>query len=104
MGVPLLEFIFSGEEFGGILLSEDYFLSGEQLSVRNRADLIDNGRLNIEAHENGDDLVGTSFREEGVESTFAITYGLFCEHLNFRLNEMLESEVHPKCVTFLYSS
>merc|ERR1711957_628778 len=91
----------SGEVVGGVLLSGEPFLRGEQLSVGSGTDLIDDGGLEIEEDGSGDVLAGTSLGEEGVEGVVTTTDGLIGGHLTVRLNSVLEAVKLPAGVTDL---
>jgi len=96
--------VTTGEVVSGILLTGDELLGVEQLPVGTSADLIDDGRLEIEEDSAGDVLASTSLGEEGVESVVATTDGLIGGHLTVRLNTVLEAEELPAGVTDLDTS
>ena len=93
--------VTTGEVVSGILFTRDELLGVEQLSVGASADLIDDGRLEIEEDSAGDVLASTSLGEEGVESIVATTDGLIGGHLTVRLDAVLEAEELPAGVTDL---
>jgi len=93
--------VTTGEVVSGILLTGDELLGVEQLPVGTSADLIDDGRLEIEEDSAGDVLASTSLGEEGVESVVATTDGLIGGHLTVRLDSVLEAEELPAGVTDL---
>jgi hypothetical protein len=59
--------VATGVVVGGILLAGDQLLGVEQLAVRASADLVDDGRLQVDEHSTRDVLARTSLREERVE-------------------------------------
>ena len=76
----------------------------EELAVGTSADLINDGRLQIDEYGSRDVLAGTSLGEEGVEGIIAATDGLVRGHLSVRLDAVLEAEELPAGVTDLDTS
>ena len=91
----------TGEVVGGVLLAGDELLGVEELAVGARADLVDDGRLQVHHDGAGHVLAGAGLGEEGVEGVVAATDGLVGGHLTVRLDSVLEAEEFPAGVTDL---
>jgi len=85
----------------GILLSGDELLGMVQLSVGSRANLVNDGGLEIDENTSGDVLSGSGLREEGVESIITSSDGLVRGHLSVRLDSVLKAVELPTGVTDL---
>jgi hypothetical protein len=73
--------VAAGEVVGRILLAGDQLLGVEELAVGARADLVDDGGLEVEEHGAGHVFAGTGLREEGVEGIVAAADSLVRRHL-----------------------
>ena len=85
----------------GILLSGDELLGMVQLSVGSRANLVNDGGLEIDENTSGDVLSSSGLREEGVESIITSSDGLVRGHLSVRLDSVLKAVELPTGVTDL---
>ena len=85
--------VTTGVVVGGILLAGDELLRVEQLAVGAGADLVDDGRLEVDEHAAGHVLAGAGLGEEGVEGVVAAADGLVRGHLAVRLDAVLEAKV-----------
>ena len=59
------------EIVGRVLLAGDQLLGVEELAVGARADLVDDGGLEVDRHAAGDVFARASFLEEGLEGVVA---------------------------------
>ena len=96
--------VAAGVVVGGVLLARDELLWVEQLAVGARADLIDDGGLQVDEDSAGDVLAGAGLGEEGVEGIVATADGLVRRHLAVRLNAVLQAEQLPAGVADLAAS
>ena len=85
----------------GILLSGDELLGMVQLSVGSRANLVNDGGLEIDENTSGDVLSCSGLREEGVEGIITSSDGLVRGHLSVRLDSVLKAVELPTGVTDL---
>ena len=86
---------------GGVLLARDDLLGVEELAVRAGADLVADGRLEVDVDRARDVLAGARLREEGVEGVVAAADGLVRGHLAVGLDAVLEAEELPAGVAAL---
>mmetsp|Transcript_4124 Transcript_4124/g.11639 ORF Transcript_4124/g.11639 Transcript_4124/m.11639 type:complete len:313 (+) Transcript_4124:715-1653(+) len=93
--------VATGKIVGGILLSGDELLGVEQLTVGAGADLVDDGRLQVNEDGTGHMLAGTSLGEEGVEGIIATSNSLVGGHLAIGLDAVLQAVELPAGVTGL---
>jgi len=91
----------SREIVAGIFLARDQLLGMEQLTVGTRADLIDDGGLQINEDGTRNVFSRTSLTEEGVETIIATANGLVRGHLAIGLNAVLEAEKLPASISDL---
>merc|ERR1719506_3594156 len=89
------------EVVGGVLLTADQLLRVEELAVRARADLVNDGRLEVNEHRAWHVLARPGLREERVERIVATTNGLVRRHLTVRLDTVLQAEQLPTRITDL---
>jgi hypothetical protein len=94
----------TGEIVGGIFLAGNQLLRVKQLTVRTRANFIDDGWLQIDEDGTGNMLASAGLGEEGVERIISATDRLVRGHLTIRLDTMLEAEKLPASVTDLDTS
>merc|ERR1719329_696032 len=85
----------------GVLLAGDQLLWVEELAVGARADLVNDGRLEVHHDGAGHVLASAGLGEEGVEGVVAATDGLVRRHLAVRLDAVLEAVELPAGVTGL---
>ncbi|GIL99776.1 hypothetical protein Vretimale_4897 [Volvox reticuliferus] len=83
--------VTTGEVVGGILFAGNQLLRVEQLAVGAGADLVHDGRLQVQEDAAWHVLASTSLREEGVEGVVASANCLVRRHLTVRLNTMLQA-------------
>mmetsp|Transcript_44423 Transcript_44423/g.143308 ORF Transcript_44423/g.143308 Transcript_44423/m.143308 type:complete len:201 (+) Transcript_44423:1042-1644(+) len=86
---------------GGVLLARDELLGVVELAVRARADLVDDGRLEVDEDRAGHVLAGAGLGEEGVEGVVAAADRLVGGHLAIGLDAVLEAEELPARVAGL---
>mmetsp|Transcript_9182 Transcript_9182/g.18520 ORF Transcript_9182/g.18520 Transcript_9182/m.18520 type:complete len:581 (-) Transcript_9182:2-1744(-) len=86
---------------GGVLLAGDQLLWVVQLAVSASANLIDDGRLEVNEHAAGDMLSRAGLREESVERIVATANGLVRGHLAIGLDAVLQAVQLPARVTGL---
>lgn len=86
---------------GGILLAGDQLLRVEELAVRARADLVNDGWLEVNEHAAGHVLAGSSLGEERVERVVAAADRLVRWHLAIRCDAVLKAVELPARVTNL---
>merc|ERR1719217_1366080 len=86
---------------GRVLLARDDLLGVEELTVRARADLVADRRLEVDVDRARDVLAGARLREEGVEGVVAAADGLVRGHLAVGLDAVLEAEELPAGVAAL---
>mmetsp|Transcript_34725 Transcript_34725/g.90867 ORF Transcript_34725/g.90867 Transcript_34725/m.90867 type:complete len:504 (-) Transcript_34725:11-1522(-) len=84
-----------------VLLARDELLGVVELAVGARADLVDDGRLEVDEHAARDVLARAGLREEGVEGVVAAADRLVRGHLAIGLDAVLEAVELPACVTDL---
>ena len=72
-----------------------------QLSVGSRANLVNDGGLEIDENTSGDVLSCSGLREEGVEGIITSSDGLVRGHLSVRLDSVLKAVELPTGVTDL---
>merc|ERR1719504_23213 len=89
---------------GGVLLARDELLGVVELAVGARADLVDDGRLEVDEHAAGHVLARARLREEGVEGVVATTDGLVRGHLAVGLDAVLKAVELPAGVTALHAA
>ena len=93
--------VATGVVVGGVLLAGDELLRVVELAVGARADLVDDGRLEVDEDGAGHVLARAGLREEGVEGVVAAADGLVRGHLAVRLDAVLEAVELPARVTAL---
>jgi hypothetical protein len=85
----------------GVLLAGDQLLRVEELAVGARADLVNDGRLQVHHDGARDVLASAGLGEEGVEGVVAAADGLVGGHLAVRLDAVLEAVELPAGVAGL---
>jgi len=95
--------VATGEVVGGVLLAGDQLLGVEQLAVGAGADLVDDGRLQVQEDAAGHVLAGTGLREEGVEGIVAAADRLVRGHLAIGLDAVLQAVQLPAGVADLHT-
>jgi len=93
--------VTTGVVVSGVLFACYQLLRVEQLTVSSGADLIDDGRLQVDEHGTGDVLASAGLAEEGVEGIITTSDGLVTGHLAIRLDSMLKTVQLPASVTDL---
>jgi hypothetical protein len=93
--------VATGVVVGGVLFSGDQLLGVEKLAVGARADLVDDGRLQVKEDGARDVLARTSLRDEGVEGIVLDTDRLVRRHGSVRLNSVLKAIQFPARVANL---
>merc|ERR1719253_22158 len=91
--------VATGVVVGGIFLSGNQLFRVVQLTVRAGADLVNNGRFEVDEHSARDVLSSSSLGEKGVESVIATTDGLVRRHLAIWLDAVLQAVKFPASVT-----
>merc|ERR1719504_368885 len=89
---------------GGVLLARDELLGVVELAVGARADLVDDGGLEVDVHAAGHVLARARLREEGVECVVAAADGLVRGHLAVGLDAVLEAVQLPAGIARLDAS
>ena len=92
--------VTTGVVVGGILLTSDQLLGVEELTVGTGADLVDDGRLQIDEDGTWDVLAGASLGEEGVEGVITTADGLVRGHLAVGLDAVLQAVQFPAGITY----
>ena len=93
--------VAAGVVVGGVLLAGDQLLRVVELAVGAGADLVDDGRLEVDEDGARHVLARAGLREEGVEGVVAAADGLVRGHLAVRLDAVLEAVELPAGVTGL---
>merc|ERR1719310_1341881 len=93
--------VATGVVVGGVLLARDQLLRVVELAVGAGADLVDDGRLEVNEDGARHVLARAGLREEGVEGIIAAADRLVRGHLAVRLDAVLEAVQLPARVTAL---
>merc|ERR1712024_184966 len=88
---------------GGVLLARYHLLGMEQLAVGSSANLVNDGRFQIDKDGPGDVFASPGLREEGVEAVVSSADGLVARHLAVRLDAVLHAVELPAGVAHLDS-
>ena len=94
----------AGVVVGGVFLPCDELLRVEERSVRSRANLVHDGRFEIDKHCARNVLSGARLAEEGVERVIASPKCSVRGHQSVRLNPVLEAVQLPARVAHLTAS
>jgi len=93
--------VATGVVVRGVLLAGDQLLRVVELAVGTRANLVDDGRLEVDEDRAWHVLARARLREEGVEGVVTAADGLVRGHLPIGLDAVLEAVELPACVTDL---
>ncbi len=96
--------VTTGVVVGGVLLAGDQLLGVEQLTVGASADLVNDGRLQVDEDSARHVLASSSLAEEGVERVVTASDGLVRGHLTVGLDTVLQAVQLPAGVTDLDTS
>ena len=89
----------AGVVVGSILLAADQLLGVVELTVDAGADLVDDGRLEVDEDGARDVLAGPGLSEEGAEAVVDLAGGLLRGHAAVGLDAVLEAVELPAGVT-----
>ena len=94
----------AGVVVGGVFLPRDELLRVEERPVRSRANLVHDGRFEVDKHYARNVLSGARLAEEGVERVIAYPKCSVRGHQSVRLNPVLEAVQLPARVAHLTAS
>merc|ERR1712024_40829 len=92
-----------GVVVGGVLLTGYHLLGVEQLAVGSSANLVNDGRFQIDKDGPGNVFASPGLREEGVEAVVSSADGLVARNLAIRLDAVLHAVELPAGVAHLDS-
>merc|ERR1719399_565219 len=84
-----------------IFLASDQLLRVKQLTIGARADLVNNGRFQVDHNATWHVLPSTGLTEEGIECVISTSNGLVRRHLAIRLDTVLQAEELPARISNL---